>query len=122
FQGSPGRIEAYPLNGSRPDVDLPTSIEQPESIYGYNFGESLAAAGEWLIAGTPAGPYQFSPGKVYVYQQNPDSGDWTLAAMLQAPDGGTAGDRFGAAVATDGDWLFVGAPGTTVGGVDQRGA
>lgn len=120
--GGAGTIRIFEATGDRPDFSPAGTVQQPESIFGYTFGAALAAAGDWLFAGTPATPFQPIPGKVYFFRRDPGSGTWSHQKTLQAPDAGSVGDRFGAALATDGDWLFVGAPDATVGGTTMRGA
>jgi hypothetical protein len=83
-----------------------------------HFGEAVAIDGDWLVAGAPWQPEgEFDgpgePGAVYVFRRT-DTG-WTLAQTLAAPD--TAGfDRFGAAVAIDGEEIAVEAPYADSGG------
>jgi choice-of-anchor B domain-containing protein len=50
-----------------------------------------------------------TPGRVYLYDQG-DDGSWAESTYLEADDG-SVGDRFGAALDGNDDWLAVGAPG-----------
>ncbi len=85
-------------------------IIAPDGQYEDLFGVAVATEGEWAFFGAegdnPAGD---NSGSVYVCRRSL-SGDWSLEARLEPADG-TAGDKFGSAVALDGDLLVVGARG-----------
>jgi hypothetical protein len=85
------------------------------------FGEAVAIRGTLAVVGAPN--YrdiltQNVQGAASAYMRTGES--WaSISGAYLAPDGGD-GDRYGAAVATDGQWVFVGAPGhgpTDVGAV-----
>ncbi|MGH7573096.1 MAG: FG-GAP repeat protein, partial [Gemmatimonadota bacterium] len=69
-----------------------------------SFGQTAAVAGEDVLFGQP--DIDRTPGAVYVYRRS--GGTWEEAARLTAADG-IPGDRFGSALAVDGDRLLVGA-------------
>ncbi|MGH7588950.1 MAG: choice-of-anchor B family protein, partial [Gemmatimonadota bacterium] len=69
-----------------------------------SFGRTVAVAGEDVLFGQP--DLDRTPGAVYVYRRG--GGTWEEAARLTAEDG-IQGDRFGAALAVDGERLLVGA-------------
>ncbi len=70
------------------------------------FGTSAMVLGDRILvaAGSPFG----QPGQVVMFAQQ--DGEWTESGRLAAFDGG-AGDGFGSTMATDGETLWVGAPG-----------
>ena len=69
-----------------------------------SFGRSVAVTGEDVLFGQP--DLDRTPGAVYVYRRS--GGTWEEAARLTAADG-IQGDRFGSALAVDGQRLLVGA-------------
>ena len=81
---------------------------------GDGFGGTIAVAGG--VALVSASGSRDSLGTVYVYTRS-DAGDWSEEARLMAADG-QPGDDFGVAVATDGEFALVGAPGKA----ERRGA
>ncbi len=68
------------------------------------FGATATVAGEEVLFGLPGGDRV--PGAVYIYRRS--GGSWSEAGHLNASDA-IPGDRFGAALARDGDRLVVGA-------------
>jgi choice-of-anchor B domain-containing protein len=68
------------------------------------FGAAIAISGREVYVGQPGNTY--SPGVVYIYRADP-AGVWRVAKKLTRP-GATNGDGFGAAIALDGNMLFVG--------------
>ncbi len=71
------------------------------------FGGALAISGTDVLVGE--GENQLRPGHVYIYRRGAD-GTWSETGRLEAPDA-EWGDTFGSALAADGEWLLVGAPG-----------
>jgi choice-of-anchor B domain-containing protein len=69
-----------------------------------SFGRTVAVAGEDVLFGQP--DIDRTPGAVFVYRRS--GGAWDEAARLTAGDG-IPGDRFGSALAVDGERLLVGA-------------
>jgi len=85
------------------------------------FGRAVAIDGDWAIIGalcdtTVAGS---NAGSVYVFQRS--GSDWSQTQRIVASNG-VGNDRFGNAVALDGDTGVVGAPYRTVGGTATAGA
>lgn len=69
------------------------------------FGTAVALQGDTALVGVP--DHMTANGAAYVYERS--GGTWSERQKLQ-PSGGVAPYAFGAAVALDGDRLFVGAP------------
>lgn len=82
---------------------------RPADIQGDDrFGSALALDGDTLVVGSPEKRQQgLASGAAYVFTRS--GGSWSQQTKL-APSGLAQGDRFGAAVALDGDTLVVGAP------------
>lgn len=75
------------------------------------FGSAIAVKGDIALVGAPG---EATGGTVYAYTRAKD-GTWSAAGKLPA-QGVVAGDRFGAAVAIDGERVAVGAPSRKVKG------
>jgi choice-of-anchor B domain-containing protein len=71
---------------------------------GAQYGSALALSGDLALVGAPGE----NGGAVYMFQRAKD-GAWSLGGTLPA-QGLTPGDHFGAAIATDGARIVVGAP------------
>jgi hypothetical protein len=93
--------------------------ESPAPPGGSSFGRSVSLHGDSAVVGNRSGAATQSPGVAYVFRT--DGTAWTIEATL-APSDPVARDHFGAAVAIDGDYLVVGAPGATSGGRSDVGA
>lgn len=80
-----------------------------------DFAEVNAIDGDWIVAGAP-GDDGLAPdaGAAYFFERT--AGGWAQSAR-HTPPGGGAFDAFGTAVAIQGDWAFVGAPGHAGAGV-----
>jgi hypothetical protein len=91
-----------------------TKITATDSITRYDFGYSVDLDGSWLVVGAPARfaiDSGVNSGVAYVFERNEGGMDnWGLVAVLTASDG-LSDDRFGNAVAIDGDTIVVGATG-----------
>ncbi|MDH4228901.1 MAG: FG-GAP repeat protein, partial [Nitrospirota bacterium] len=89
------------------ETRLVPSVTKP----GAQFGQALAARGDLLVVGaSDAGTNQAKAGAAYVFRFDPAAGTWVEEARLVSPN--PIGDGyFGAAVATDGTRVVVGAPG-----------
>ena len=74
------------------------------------FGSTVAVSGDLAIAGGRGN--DISPGALYIYDKQ-DDGTWAEVGTLQATDGREDGDGFGSDVSISGDWMAVGAPGTS---------
>jgi len=72
------------------------------------FGLSSEVAGSSIFVGHPI-PDDDESGLVYVYQPSEDGEGWEVAAELMASDA-KPGDAFGFSIASDGDYLAIGAP------------
>jgi hypothetical protein len=90
-----------------------TRLEPPGPTDVMGFGRAAALSGDTLAVGAHnwVGPGFPRSGVVFVYGRN--GSDWEEVARLQAASANdtTTADRFGTAVALDGDTLAVGAPG-----------
>ena len=75
-----------------------------------HFGWSVALSGEYAVVGVPNGRRDGPSGSGWARVFRLINGQWTVMATLTAPGGGAAGDNFGRAVATDGEFIVVGAP------------
>ncbi|MPZ21721.1 MAG: hypothetical protein GEV06_28105, partial [Luteitalea sp.] len=71
------------------------------------FGRSLALDGDTLVVGAPGAEVDGNGFQGAVYVLTRSEGTWTETAKLTAADGATS-DRFGQAVALEGDTLIVG--------------
>jgi hypothetical protein len=74
------------------------------------FGHAVALRGSVAVAGMPNfydTLTQSTIGMAFMYARSGDT--WSPTGAVLAPDN-AHGDQFGASVATDGDWVFVGAP------------
>jgi choice-of-anchor B domain-containing protein len=78
---------------------------------GAQFGSAIALAGNLALVGAPG---EESGGAVYVFQRA-TNGQWSAAGSLPA-QGLVSRDRFGAAIAIDGNRIAVGAPSRRVKG------
>lgn len=80
------------------------------------FGYSVATDGPSVVV---SAPYE-SAGAAYVFKRS-GTGAWAQTQRLLPPQA-VAGDAFGISLSLDGNFLLCGAPGRTVGGVDDCGA
>lgn len=78
---------------------------------GSQFGAAVAVRGDLALVGAPG---ESNGGTVYAFTRGTD-GNWTAAGTLPAQNI-EAGDRFGAAIAIDGERVAVGAPSRKVKG------
>jgi choice-of-anchor B domain-containing protein len=86
---------------------LPAGTIAPEALQpGNRFGSVLHVTGDHLFAGVPSRDKNTGGVLHFVLKD----GAWVPAAPL-TPGGGEEGDRFGAAIAVDGDRAWVSAPG-----------
>jgi hypothetical protein len=89
--------------------------------FGDAFGEALSRDGEWLAVGSPGvdGDFATGPdvGAVELFERS--AGSWQFRQRLE-PSQAVQRMRFGAQLALQGPWLFVGAPGAG-GAVDDAG-
>ena len=93
-----------------------TAILMPEDVSREDgFGGAVAVLNQGLAVGAPGD----GSGRVYRYTRNA-AGNWQLLESLTSPDD-QPGQRFGAVVASSGEWLAVGAPYSGVDGEDRAG-
>jgi hypothetical protein len=82
--------------------------------WGWGHGLALegdtAVVGHWLDASAGSGQH----GAVYVFGEG--ASGWSLTQKLLHPDGPKDQQRFGLAVAIEGDWLFASSPSSSSGG------
>ncbi|WP_193211276.1 Ig-like domain-containing protein [Luteolibacter marinus] len=90
---------------------------------GAAFGTSVAIDGNTMVVGSPARDTSLvDAGRVDVYERDAGLGaPWGQVATLIGADT-IAGDRFGQAVAIDGDYMVIGAPDADVPGANNAGA
>jgi len=99
-----GAVHAYQrqANGSWAPAGV---LVAPTRMARASFGAAIALAGDLALVGAPAD----GNGVVHLFERQAD-GSWRSAGTLPAGES-AAGDRFGSAIAIDGDRLAVGAPG-----------
>src|SRR4051812_44566292 len=98
------------LTAGTPDkssVRAPTAVQQKLTQNdGFEIGHGVALFGNIALVGAPKS--NSNKGAAYVYTRTCASCSWTLSQRLTASDGASS-DRFGDAVAFDGDTMLVGA-------------
>jgi choice-of-anchor B domain-containing protein len=102
FLGSTGAVLVYGTDGEA--WELMTFLTPFETQGGTSFGTSLAFDGATLLVG--AGGGGFGTGRVFAYQRDAETGEWTGAQQIASGEEGQA--LFGGTVAMAGD-LAVGA-------------
>jgi len=103
FTPTTARIYERGVNGEWLEEGVFTSSTPGANL---GFGAALALDGDTAIIGEPG--TQFDAGKVYVVERL--AGTWTVTSVFGAPIPALA-DRFGAAIALDGNRAIIGAPG-----------
>ncbi len=100
-----------------------TTAAEPQRLSqaAFSFGLATQTDGEVLVVGAPdeAVDGNAAQGAAYVYELR--EGAWQEVARLTAPDG-DALDRFGSAMAVDGNVLLVAAPNAPAGTLPEAGA
>ena len=92
------------LNGAwTQKAQLSAPTPESESM----FGAALSVYGQLVVVGAPGSSER--AGAAYVFMYDKDAGAWTSGTMITGSDT-ESGDRFGSAVATDGEHIFVAAP------------
>jgi hypothetical protein len=118
---STGPAQAIGVSFGAVDVLEELEIVAPDGQANDEFGAAVAVSGDLLAVGAPrAVGVESRTGVVYAFRYEVGS-DWSLEAKLAA-DGALPGDRFGNAVALDGDFAVVGAPLDDRAGVDAGSA
>ncbi len=109
--GAPGAGSAY-LFGV-PGTTAPVLLQPPIATGGDAFGAALAGVGTDLVIGAPAAARDgvVAAGRAYRFGPTGEP-----LAVLEAPGEPQPGTLFGAAIASLGDTVFVGAPGGDGGG------
>lgn len=79
-----------------------------DGAVGDSLGFAIALRGNLALVGAPG--HARSRGAVFVFRRDAATGAWTREATLR-PEALRPGDRFGAALAADGDRAIIGAPG-----------
>ncbi len=107
--------------GAGATVAQPLSFEAAltatTNIPGQDFGLVVAIDGATVVVGAPPETPGINNGSAYVFERGPGGwSDMTEVARLR-PSLNDNDDEFGAAVAIEGDTIFVGAPGANGGGV-----
>ncbi len=105
----PGQVVAFERDGT--SWAPRGAVIEPETTDGATcFGEALAIDGETAVAGAPADDAAAEDaGAAYVLELAGSA--WTLGDRLLAEPAGGSGDRFGTAVAVEGAFVLIGAPG-----------
>ncbi len=117
--GAPDAAYVFERSGGIWEEAAALRAELPE---GLSFGLGGVIAGDVALVAAGSGGFRGAPtsaGRVYVFARG--EAGWAEAGFIESPDA-TPGDRFGAAIVTDGRSAAVGAPGVSVGGADRAGA
>ena len=120
--GSPGTAYVFERSGGTwEEVAALRPSDLPE---GMMFGGVGAIAGDVALVTAAGQPSRQRPGaapagRVYVFER--DGSGWTEAGSFASPDAAD-GDRFGAAILTDGGSAIIGAPGVSAGSANRAGA
>lgn len=117
--GAPDAAYVFERSGGIWEEAAALRAEMPE---GLSFGLGGVIAGDVALVAAGSGGFRGAPtaaGRVYVFERG--ASGWAEAGFIESPDA-TQGDRFGAAIITNGRSAAVGAPGVSVGGADRAGA
>lgn len=123
--GGPGSVYVFtkPAGGWSGTLTQTARLEASDRQAGDLLGAAVAASGGVLVAGAPFDDDPLNAqGSVYVFVRPP--GGWqnaTEAAKLKASDA-AATDRFGSAVAVEGNTIVIGAYLDDVGGAGDQGS
>ncbi len=101
-QADPGYVYVYRYQGGE-WVEY-RSFTSPDASEGDGFGTAIEADDTLVLISAVNG----ERGTVYLYERG-DDGEWHEAGAI-APTDGDSGDRFGSAIARDGNRIVVGAP------------
>ncbi len=113
--GGAGAAYVYRHNGAAWVEEQ--KLVDSDGILGDAFGESVAISGNVAVAGAIGdGDTAIGAGSAFVFRRN--AGIWQEEAKLLASNG-QADDRFGAAVAAEGDVVVVGADGSDILGAES---
>ncbi|MCA9693711.1 MAG: hypothetical protein KC636_29245, partial [Myxococcales bacterium] len=81
------------------------------------FGAAVAISDDWIVVGAPRSSTE-QPGRVHLFARSDDTWATSPTQTIDSPDG-TSGDRFGVALAIDGDDLLIGASHHSGAGIDN---
>lgn len=105
-----GRGSAYVFERAGDDWQQTAELVPPDGMLDDAFGSAVAVSGDVVAVGSPndSNPvWGFQTGSVYVFER--DGAGWSATQKVEGP-APASGDRFGDALALDGDTLVVGAP------------
>jgi hypothetical protein len=84
-------------------------LEASGSLANDRFGQAVSVAGDVAVIGAPFKDGEFqNTGVAYIYRGL--GGSWSQALIIEVTAGNAKDDWLGSAVATDGQWVVVGAP------------
>ncbi len=92
-EDSPGAVNVYATDGGREPL---ATLKASDAASGDLFGTSLVVDGTRLVVGAPGS----DSGVIYVFERDPQMGNWEEVARITAPD-----DRIGAVRAAAGDLI-----------------
>ena len=104
--GATGTGAAYLFESSAQGWSEVARLAPPDSVEGSGFGSSVALGDGVALVG--AAGLSDNAGGVYVFEQD-ESGTWALATQLSG-SGLESGNRFGSALALDGNHALISAP------------
>jgi hypothetical protein len=79
---------------------------------GHGYGHALAVLGDLMFVSAPLdNSVKERGGKVYVYKKDETGSEWTKISVINTPVGTLQDSQFGSALATNGQYLAVGARG-----------
>ncbi len=114
-----GSVTVYIRNGNTWSFE--TKFRANDTAAGDHFGSSVAVSGNTMIVGAPAHDLsqETDRGAAYVFVRN-GNGQWSQQAKLTGVQTKEQ-DKFGTAVALDGDVALIGAPSASLFGINYRG-
>jgi hypothetical protein len=93
--------------------------QQLGGIASDNFGYSTAVSGDWMIVGAPEGDAGATDSGFVQFYKRDQQGNWAAEGSMISSPGAEMNGNFGADVAIDGEWAFVGAKHEDVASVDE---
>lgn len=114
-----GQVRVYTIGTTA--MTLTSTIEFPSTTPVRGFGQTVAMSNGWAVASANRFGEPNADAGIVALMQRQTNGTWTLAGTLESPRV-IDGDRFGLALAMDGDLLAVGAPAPGQLGDQARGA
>ena len=98
--------------------NLEAKLTAFDGTAGFRYGVAVASSNGRVFVGAPMSGTISGSGAIYIYHQV--GGSWLLEAKI-TPQDATAGDDFGASIASSGNLVAVGAPGAEVNQVARAG-